>query len=43
MNGTLDFFDLSVFLNNQIDWDGNTTFDFFDLSGYLAEFGAGCP
>ncbi|MBO6512990.1 MAG: trypsin-like serine protease [Phycisphaerales bacterium] len=41
-DGSLDFFDLSMFLSDMIDWDGNTTFDFFDISGYLSDF-AGCP
>ena len=42
-NGTLDFFDLSMFIITRPDWDGNTAFDFFDLSAYLSDFGAGCP
>ena len=42
-SGTLDFFDLSMFLATTPDWDGSTGFDFFDLSAFLSEFGAGCP
>ncbi|MBO6512372.1 MAG: hypothetical protein JJ974_00215 [Phycisphaerales bacterium] len=42
-DGELDFFDLSEFLSNMIDWNGDTVFDFFDISGYLQDYGAGCP
>ena len=42
-DGTLDFFDLSIFLSDQPDLDGSTSFDFFDLSLYLQLFSAGCP
>ncbi|MBO6512371.1 MAG: VCBS repeat-containing protein [Phycisphaerales bacterium] len=42
-DGMLDFFDLSQFLSNMIDWNGDTVFDFFDISGFLQSFAAGCP
>ena len=42
-DGVLDFFDLSMFLSEQPDWDSSTNFDFFDLSAFLTEFGSGCP
>lgn len=45
LNGdeSLDFFDVSFFLSNLIDYDGNTTFDFFDVSAFLSDFSVGCP
>ncbi|MHA7814519.1 MAG: cytochrome c peroxidase [Phycisphaerales bacterium] len=48
-NGSLDFFDVSLFIdayNTQdapADLDGNGTFDFFDVSVYVNAFAAGCP
>ncbi len=48
-NGTLDFFDVSAFLNAYntsdpiADLDGSGTFDFFDVSVFLNAFGDGCP
>ncbi len=48
-NGTLDFFDVSIFIgaynksNPIADLDGNGTFDFFDVSAFINAFGAGCP
>jgi len=48
-DGTLDFFDVSVFLNAFLasdpaaDLDGNGMFDFFDVSGFLSQYAAGCP
>ncbi len=48
-DGTLDFFDISAFLNGFnaqdpiADFDGNGSFDFFDVSGFLNAFNAGCP
>ena len=48
-DGTLDFFDLSIFLgflsneDPRADWDDNGSFDFFALSGYLFFFNQGCP
>ena len=47
--GTLDFFDVSAFLNAFnagdpiADLDGNGSFDFFDISTFLNAFSAGCP
>ena len=48
-DGTLDFFDVSVFLSlfgasdpvADLNNDGN--FDFFDVSAFLVAFGTGCP
>ena len=48
-NGTLDFFDVSAFLDSfsqqqfaaDLNMDGD--FDFFDVSDFLDAFGAGCP
>ncbi|MFG0299149.1 MAG: FG-GAP-like repeat-containing protein [Phycisphaerales bacterium JB047] len=48
-DGSLDFFDISAFINAFAamdpiaDFDGNGTFDFFDVSGFVNAFGAGCP
>jgi hypothetical protein len=39
----LDFFDLSMLLQQSIDFNGDTTFDFFDISSYLTAYQAGCP
>ena len=47
--GTLDFFDVSAFLdafgaqNPAADIDGNELFDFFDVSAFLDLFANGCP
>ncbi len=38
---TIDFFDISFLLQNEVDWNGDTTFDFFDISGYLQAI-SGC-
>lgn len=43
LDGALDFFDVSMFLQNQTDWNGDGSFDFFDVSSFLQELGAGCP
>jgi hypothetical protein len=42
-DGNLDFFDVSFFLSNSIDYNGDTAFDFFDVSGFLQDFALGCP
>ena len=48
-DGTLNFFDVSAFLNafntmNPIaDFDNNGVFNFFDVSAFLNAFNAGCP
>lgn len=48
-DGTLDFFDVSAFLNAYLtndpiaDLDDNGVFDFFDVSAFLSQFSAGCP
>ncbi|MGJ8635657.1 MAG: hypothetical protein ACSHX5_02265 [Phycisphaerales bacterium] len=39
----LDFFDISFFLTNMVDYNGDTVFDFFDISAFLTDYGAGCP
>jgi hypothetical protein len=47
--GTLDFFDVSAFLNAfnagdaSADLTGDGTLDFFDVSAFLNAFSAGCP
>jgi hypothetical protein len=47
--GTLDFFDVSAFLNAYnamdpiADFMGDGVFDFFDVSAFLNAFNAGCP
>ena len=42
-DGRLDFFDISILLNEMVDWNDDTAFNFFDLSGFLQDFQAGCP
>lgn len=48
-DGTLDFFDVQLFLNlfsnhdAAADWNNDGSFDFFDVQAYLADFSAGCP
>lgn len=48
-NGTLDFFDVSIFISayNEsdpaADLDGNGVFNFFDVSVFVNAFAAGCP
>ncbi len=48
-NGTLNFFDISAFLelfaaNDPVgDFNGDGTWNFFDISAFLAAFAAGCP
>ncbi len=48
-NGSLDFFDVSYFVNAYgamnpgADFTGDGHFDFFDVSAFLNAFGAGCP
>jgi hypothetical protein len=48
-DGTLDFFDVSAFLNAYnamdpvADFDGDGEFSFFDVSSFLNQFNAGCP
>lgn len=42
-DGTLDFFDVSIFVNTSPDIDGSGAFDFFDVSSFLNAFSAGCP
>ncbi len=47
--GTLNFFDVSAFLNAfntgdaGADLNGDGNLDFFDVSGFLSAFNAGCP
>ncbi len=43
LDGSLDFFDVSMFLQDRPDWNGDTSFDFFDVSGFLQDMSAGCP
>ncbi|MBL4810739.1 MAG: hypothetical protein JKY43_11860 [Phycisphaerales bacterium] len=39
----IDFFDISFFLANSVDYNNDTVFDFFDISVFLADYAAGCP
>ncbi len=47
-DGTLDFFDISLFLANvsaqdpSADFNGDSMIDFFDISAFLTEFALGC-
>ncbi len=47
--GTLDFFDVAVFLqwfsdgDPRADWNNDGVHDFFDVLGYLDDFSQGCP
>jgi hypothetical protein len=43
MDGTLDFFDISELLTEQIDYNDDSTFDFFDISAFLQDLSEGCP
>lgn len=42
-DNTMDFFDISMFLQNRFDLDNSGFFDFFDVSSFLSEFSLGCP
>lgn len=48
-NGTLDFFDVSLFIgayndeDTLADLDGNGVFNFFDVSAFVNAFASGCP
>ena len=48
-NGTLNFFDISLFLSLfndgdlSVDFNGNGTLNFFDISIFLTAFSKGCP
>lgn len=42
-DGVLDFFDVSLFLQIELDYNQDTVFDFFDISLFLNDFTAGCP
>ena len=48
-DGTLDFFDVSAFLNAynamnpDADFDNNGEYNFFDVSAFLNAYNAGCP
>ncbi len=41
-DGSLNFFDVSYFLTNQVDFNNDSLFNFFDVSAFLAAFAAGC-
>lgn len=43
LDGSIDFFDISIFVMEMIDWDMNGVFDFFDVSKFLQAFDEGCP
>ena len=42
-DGSLDFFDMNVLLQNDVDYNGDTSFDFFDISAFLQDLQMGCP
>ncbi len=42
-DGQLDFFDISMFLTDRVDYNNDTVFDFFDIASFLTEFSGGCP
>lgn len=39
----LDFFDLSVLIDNRVDYNDDGFFDFFDISAFLQDYTTGCP
>lgn len=39
----LDFFDVSFFLTNMIDYNQDGDFDFFDISDFINDYNRGCP
>lgn len=43
LDGSIDFFDVSIFVMEMTDWDLNGVFDFFDVSKFLQAFDEGCP
>jgi len=42
-NGSVNFFDVSIFINDRIDFNHDGSFNFFDVSAFLAAFAQGCP
>jgi len=42
-DGSLNFFDISIFLTMLPDYNADDEFNFFDVSEFLADFAAGCP
>ncbi|MFG0246563.1 MAG: FG-GAP repeat domain-containing protein [Phycisphaerales bacterium JB052] len=42
-DGELNFFDVSQFLIEQVDYNNDGSFSFFDVSAFLIDFEAGCP
>ncbi len=42
-DGEVDFFDISVFVTERIDYNHDTIFNFFDISEFLSDYVAGCP
>jgi hypothetical protein len=42
-DGSLNFFDVSHFLNFQTDMNGDGNFNFLDVSEFLSFYAAGCP
>ncbi len=42
-DGVTNFFDVSLFLDSMIDFDGNGEFNFFDISDFLGAYAVGCP
>ncbi len=42
-DGSLNFLDISEFLNTQPDYNNDLAFNFLDVSAFLSEFAQGCP
>ena len=42
-DGSLNFFDVSVFLSTMPDYNNDGGFNFFDVSAFLTDFTTGCP
>lgn len=42
-DGTVDFFDVSYFINFMVDFNGDGVFDFFDVSAFVNSYQSGCP
>ncbi|MFK7760078.1 MAG: FG-GAP repeat protein [Phycisphaerales bacterium] len=43
LDGNLNFFDVSFFLAQSVDWKQDGSFNFLDISAFLQSFNDGCP
>tara|TARA_R110002072_G_scaffold103494_4_gene226991 strand:- start:57 stop:1400 length:1344 start_codon:yes stop_codon:yes gene_type:complete len=41
-DGSLNFLDVSAFLDTQLDWNDDGSFNFLDISGFLASYSDAC-